>query len=115
MNYVLKTIAVLREEVAGHGASLPDGQLTKLYAQLALTTGLNTTLEDVHQARAVWRASSDGPDDPDLVWFGLLPPETQAGGEPYRDAIRATALRMAGVRDADLEAARAARETGAHR
>ncbi len=94
MNYVLTTLDILRAEVAARGGSLPDDQLARLYAQLALTTGEATTLEDVHDAWAMWRAFSDRPDHPDLVWFAELPESTQAYDLPYRDAIRATAARL---------------------
>lgn len=64
-----------------------SSDLLRLYALLALVKGTEVTLEDVHNAWAVWRAETK-PGHPALVTFGDLSPETQALDIPYRDAIR---------------------------
>lgn len=71
---------------------LPDcgPDLLGLYALLVLTTGEGTTLENVHDAWAVWREATR-PDHPSLVPFADLAPEVQALDAKYRDAIREVA------------------------
>lgn len=67
-----------------------DDDLLRLYALLALTTGADTTEEDVHHAWGTWRAATR-PDHPDLVPFEQLAPEVQALDTRYAEAIRAVA------------------------
>lgn len=97
-NYILTAIRLLEKAVAKRGGSLPADALTRAYALLVLTTGTGTTLENVHDAWAMWRAFSDRPDHKDIVWFSSLAPSTVDWDLPYRDAIREAA--------ADLEAMR---------
>lgn len=84
-NYVDTTITAL-------AAELPDCDfgLLRLYALLVFTCGTETTLEDVHDAWAVWRASTR-PDHPALVPFDQLTPDVQALDGKYADAIRKVA------------------------
>lgn len=65
-------------------------ELLRLYTLLALVKGPGTTLEDVHDAWAVWRADTR-PDHPSLVPFGDLRPEVQELDRKYMDAICAAA------------------------
>ena len=67
-----------------------DPDLIRLYALLVLVKGEDTTLEDVHDAWALWRLSTR-PDHPDLVPFDQLTSEVQEYDQPYRDAIARTA------------------------
>lgn len=67
-----------------------DPDLLRLYALLVLTTGEDTTLENVHDAWALARLATR-PDHPDLVPFADLAPAIQAYDKPYQDAIRETA------------------------
>lgn len=68
----------------------PD--LARLYALLALVKGEDTTLEDVHDAWAVW-CNIDRPEHSSLVPFDDLTDEVQGFDVPYRDAIVSTVLR----------------------
>ena len=84
-NYVQEVLDELAER-------LPDCDtpLLELYALLALTAGTGTTLEDVHQAWAVWR-NRTRPDHPSLVPFAALAPEVRELDRKYADAIREVA------------------------
>lgn len=85
MNYV--------DEIASElGARFPGKpmELLRLYALLVLTTGEATTLENVHDTWAVWRAPTH-PDNPSLVPFGALSPEVRERDRKYVDAIREVA------------------------
>ena len=82
MNYI--------DEIAsGLGARFPGKpmDLLRLYALLVLTTGEDTTLENVHDAWAAWRAPTH-PDNPSLVPFADLTPEVRERDRKYVDAIR---------------------------
>jgi hypothetical protein len=81
-NYVQRTVTALEEAFPGK-----DPALLNLYAVLALTRGVKTTLEDVHDAWGVWR-NTTRPDHPSLVPFAELDPETQELDRKYVVAIR---------------------------
>jgi hypothetical protein len=86
MNYV--------DEIASQlGQKLPDCpiDLLRLYALLVLVKGVNTSLEDVHDAWAAWRCVTR-PDHPSLVPFYQLKPEVQELDGKYRDAIMAVSV-----------------------
>lgn len=63
-----------------------DRDLINLYALLALSTGASTTLEDVHDAWAVWRVATR-PDHPAVVPFSELSEHTRELDRPYMNAI----------------------------
>lgn len=85
MSYVGETIEALR---AGLGpADGSDEALLRLYALLVHTSGINTTLEDVHTAWALWREQSR-PEHPDLVPFEQLSDEVVEYDRPYMALIR---------------------------
>ncbi len=67
-----------------------DQSLYRIYALLALIKGQDVTLEDVHDAWAVWRAETN-PTHHSLKPFTELTPEVQALDQPYVDAIRQAA------------------------
>lgn len=69
-------------------ARLPglEPSLLDLYALLALAKGVNTSLEDVHDAWAVWRSRSR-PDHKSLLPFDQLTEEVQELDRKYADAI----------------------------
>lgn len=73
---------------------IPDCTLELLgvYALLVLTRGTDTTLEDVHDAWAVWR-NVTRPGHRSLIPFAELTDEVQAMDAPYRDAIVQVAAR----------------------
>ena len=81
-------------EAAGLDDCPPE--LLRLYALLVLTTGVITSLEDVHNAWSAWRQATR-PDHPSLVPFADLAPEVQELDRKYMDAIRKVAVEMAGV------------------
>ncbi|MDQ0376567.1 DUF7701 domain-containing protein [Amycolatopsis thermophila] len=62
----------------------PD--LIRFYALLVLTEGVNTTLEHVHDAWAIWRDQTR-PDHPSIVLFDKLDKRTQELDRPYQEAI----------------------------
>lgn len=84
-SYVTDVVKALRTEVPDC-----DTDLLRLYALLALTSGVNTTLEQVHDAWALWRAGTPQ-GHPSLVPFGELSPEVQELDRPYAVAIRRVA------------------------
>lgn len=63
-----------------------DPQLNRLYALLAMTTGTQTTLRDVHEAWALWRTMTS-PGHKSLVPFHELSHEVRELDRPYCDAI----------------------------
>ncbi len=95
VNYVQEVL----DELAGR---LPDCDtgLLELYALLALARGGGTTLENVHDAWAIWR-SRTRPDHAALVPFIMLAPEVRELDRKYAEAIRAAAanLVLGGVPD----------------
>lgn len=60
--------------------------LYRLYALLALTRGLQTTLEDVHNAWSVWMAER-GEQHESLVPFSALSQNVQLEDRTYMEAI----------------------------
>jgi hypothetical protein len=60
--------------------------LLDLYALLALVKGDQVTLEDVHDAWALWRSRSN-PHHKSLIPFDQLADEVQALDQRYADAI----------------------------
>lgn len=71
-----------------------DSDLLSLYALLALTRGPATTLEDVHDAWAIWRNTSD-PEHRSLVPFEQLTPDVQELDRKYQVAIHCAAKAVA--------------------
>ena len=96
-NYVQEVLDELAER-------LPDCDtpLLELYALLALTAGTGTTLEDVHQAWAVWR-NRTRPDHPSLVPFAALAPEVRELDRKYAEAIREVAAEFGLGSETELE------------
>lgn len=87
MTYVEDLAAAIREELAPDDRPSSRGdELFRLYALLALVSGADTTLEDVHNAWSVWMSESD-PDHPSLVPFNSLTPAMQAQDRPFQEAI----------------------------
>ena len=88
MSYITGVTAAL-------AAELPtcDPALLRLYALLALTTGTETTLENVHDAWACWREATR-PDHPALVPFADLAPDVQELDRKYAGAIRKVAASL---------------------
>ena len=66
----------------------PD--LAQLYALLAMTKGADTTLEDVHDAWALWRNTTN-PQHRSLIPFAELTVEVQELDREYMDAIHKAA------------------------
>lgn len=75
---------------AGGAETAEEERLIDLYALLVLTTGEETTLEDVHEAWGVWRSRA-APDHKSLVPFEELAYEVRENDRPYAEAIRAAA------------------------
>ncbi len=86
MNYVEKVIEALSEELPGL-----DRDLLRLYALLAMTTGTETSLEDVHDAWSLWKNEIKA-DHKSLIPFSELTVEVQELDRKYADAIRKVAL-----------------------
>jgi hypothetical protein len=63
-----------------------DGILLNLYALLVMTRGVNTSLEDVHDAWSIWQNLSD-PEHRSLIPFDQLTPEVQELDRKYMGAI----------------------------
>lgn len=91
MNYVQEITTRLDAIV-----KLPS-ELNNLYALLVLVKGLATTLEDVHDAWAIWQNVSK-PDHKSLIVFNDLSLEVQELDRKYMEAIHAVALDMQPVK-----------------
>lgn len=87
--YVGKARALLRSTLPGLEKELLD-----LYTLLVLVKGEGTTLEDVHDAWAVWRSRTD-PYHRSIIPFGELSWEVQELDRKYMKKIHETA-RMLG-------------------
>lgn len=87
MSYVTDMVRRIDDELPGL-----DPALAALYALLALAKGTGTTLEDVHDAWAVWTATVRGrPDHPALVPFSELTIDVQELDRKYMTGIHAAA------------------------
>lgn len=87
-NYVQEVLDELAERLADC-----DTPLLELYALLALTRGTGTTLENVHDAWAVWR-NRTRPDHPALIPFIMLAPDVRELDRKYAEAIREAAAEL---------------------
>lgn len=88
MNYIQPVIDALNEELPG----LPP-ELVDLYALLATTLGVSTTLEDVHDAWAIWK-NRIKPDHKSLIPFDQLTREVQELDRKYMDGIHKVARQL---------------------
>lgn len=86
-NYVQTVIDSLNDRVNLY----PD--LTPLYALLVMTTGVSTTLEDVHDAWSIWQNYTQ-PDHRSLIPFDELTLEVQELDRKYMEAIHAVAREL---------------------
>lgn len=86
MNYVQQVIETLNVRLPG----LPP-ELIDLYTNLVFSRGAKTSLEDVHDAWAIWK-NRIKPDHKSLIPFEDLSPEVQELDRKYMMAIRNTAL-----------------------
>jgi len=68
-----------------------EGDLLDLYTLLTLVKGSETTLQDVHDAWAVWRNKTN-PEHKSIVAFEQLTPEVQELDREYAEAIRSICL-----------------------
>lgn len=84
-------VACLPEEIDDEITQQEQLALFYNYALLMRAKGVDTQLEDVHDAWAAW-ASAARPAHPALVPFEELTPEIQALDQPFLDAIREAAL-----------------------
>lgn len=107
-NYVQRVIRDLSERLPDCDMDLVD-----LYALLALARGRATTLEDVHDAWAIWRNTSN-PEHRSLIPFADLSPEVREMDRKYMKAIHEVAglrllwmLRDAGYRKESIDQLRA--------
>lgn len=85
-NYVQPVLDDLAELLPGC-----DKALLNLYALLAMTRGVNTTLENVHDAWSIWR-NPDAPTHRSLLPFDELTVKVQELDRKYMDAIHSAAL-----------------------
>lgn len=86
VNYVQRIRDALTAELPTLKPDLAD-----MYALLVLTKGVNTTLEDVHDAWSVWR-NRTFPEHRSLIPFKELAVDVQELDRKYADAI----VRVAG-------------------
>lgn len=91
LNYIEKTAKLIQEEILPEGRPTSKAdELYTLYAMLALTKGEETTLEDVHDAWAVWKILTHSA-HADLVPFNELDENIQDLDRPYMDVIHRVA------------------------
>lgn len=88
-NYAQRAIDLVRAEKPDL-----DPELARLYGLLVLIHGDGTILEDVHDAWAIWRTTTD-PDHKSLVPFGQLSAGVQELDREYRDAIQSAWNKLA--------------------
>lgn len=84
--YITKVTNHLSNRLPG----LPP-ELLDLYVNLALSTGVETSLENVHDAWAIWKNRIDS-EHKSLLPFHELSFEVQELDRKYAEAIRSTAL-----------------------
>lgn len=87
MNYIQAAKEVLRLKI-----DVEEG-LLDLYTLLVFTRGETTTLEDVHDAWAIWRNNSK-PDHKSLIPFSELTLEVQYLDVEYARAIQETSFEL---------------------
>ncbi len=87
MNYIQNVIDDLNELIPGYPPELID-----LYALLVLTRGKETTLEDVHDAWAIWK-NRIKPNHKSLIPFDELKFEIQERDRKFMVAIHTVASR----------------------
>lgn len=86
LNYLEEDAALIVENLPeGFEATAETAPLFLIYAK-----GIYTTLEDVHDAWAAWRSTTN-PQHADLVPFGQLAKETRSLDHPFLHAIHAAA------------------------
>lgn len=92
LNYIAVLARKIEAEIAedARPAAHAD-ELYRLYALLRLVKGADVTLNDVHDAWAVWMSGID-PMHPSLVPFDQLDSDTREEDRTYADAIRTVAL-----------------------
>ena len=109
LNYIEQLGLEVFREVGGSDepTELPEGQelLFTLYGALVLSKGINTTNRDVHDAWAVWQATTE-PHHRSLIPFSELSQETQDLDSPYTSAIRQVARDLMPEHDATLDIVR---------
>lgn len=81
MNYAQRVLDLMN-------AAIPDQDpdLIRAYALLAMTSGTQTTLRDVHEAWSLWRTMAN-PEHRSLIPFDELEWEVRELDRPYCDAI----------------------------
>lgn len=85
--YVVDAIEALLARWPDEDVPDEDDPLVRLYALLVLANGTETTLEDVHDAWALWEDGEGEPDHESLIPFDELDEETQELDRPYMEAI----------------------------
>ena len=80
-NYLDAIVAALDEKLPGHRP-----ELLRFYALLVLTTGIDTTLENVHDAWSAWQTATR-PEHRSLIPFNELTLEVRELDRPYMEAI----------------------------
>ena len=88
MNYATKAVWALQ----AIRPDLPD-ELAALYALLVLTRGTETTLQDVHDAWAIWRQTTNL-QHRSLIPFDQLSKEVQELDRPYQHLIHKVAQEL---------------------
>ena len=88
-DYASDALSIVDSEMP---SPIPD-DLLRLYTLLVLVKGVNTSLEDVHDAWAVWRQTTNVTHR-SLVPFDQLTQEVQELDRPYVEAIHRAAGRV---------------------
>lgn len=88
VTYIEDVQALLKKELPSLDDSLLD-----LYILLVLTTGEDTTLEQVHDAWSVWQ-SRIKPNHRSIVPFAELTAEVQEMDRKYAEAIRSVSAEL---------------------
>ena len=84
MNYIEKIKKSLAEKIN------VENDLLDLYTLIVFLKGKNATLEDIHNAWAIWRNNTK-PDHKSLIPFDELSPEIKEMDREYTNAIIETA------------------------
>jgi hypothetical protein len=90
MNYIDEIAVQIAQALDDPSPPQADMALYRIYALLALTTGIHTTLENVHDAWSAWEACLV-PDHRSIVPFDQLTTEVQELDRKYANAIRMVA------------------------
>jgi len=83
MTYIQEIAKIVKER-----CHISDDKLANIYALLCVTTGINTTNENVHDAWVLWIQETKLDHHKSAIPYNQLSKTVQDLDTPFRDAIR---------------------------